>query len=133
MVGETNVDDLMDNIISKLSKPPSCMYPTDRADQLPGEQAKTGFEQYLQTLKVSKVRSLEDIIQFNKDNADLEFDHGMFPPGATIRATWAEHTQTTARINRDWSFCSRWQSQTKTSPRRLATAGNGLPLKELTR
>ncbi|KAM5347848.1 hypothetical protein ACJ41O_007672 [Fusarium nematophilum] len=57
MIGDTNVDDLMDIIIR--------------------QQGKDGFERYLNTLEVSKVRTLEEIIQFNERHADIELHNGI--------------------------------------------------------
>lgn len=80
MIGDTNVDDLMNVIISKyferthhasnwlsnLISPPSLE-----------QQGKNGFERYLNSLEVSRVRTLEEIIKFNEDNADIELHNGM--------------------------------------------------------
>lgn len=80
MIGDTNVDDLMNTMISKyfertpharnwfsnLLSPPSLV-----------QQGKNGFERYLNSLEVSKVRTLEGIIKFNEDNAGIEFHKGM--------------------------------------------------------
>ncbi|KAJ4255899.1 hypothetical protein NW757_004522 [Fusarium falciforme] len=57
MIGDTNVDDLMDKIIR-------C-------------QGKNGIERYLKALKFSKVRTLEQILKFNEDHAEVELDKGM--------------------------------------------------------
>ena len=54
--GGTKVDDLMDDIIRS--------------------QARAGCESYLRTLDKSKVTTLTDIIKFNIENADQEFDEG---------------------------------------------------------
>ncbi|KAL6353553.1 hypothetical protein LRP88_14049 [Fusarium phalaenopsidis] len=59
MIGDTNVDDLMDKIIR-------C-------------QGKNGIERYLKALKFSKVRTLEQILQFNEDHAEVELDKGYCP------------------------------------------------------
>lgn len=54
--GGTNVDGLIDDIIRS--------------------QARAGCEYYLESLEDSKPKSLEDIIEYNKDYADKEFDEG---------------------------------------------------------
>ncbi|EEU40698.1 uncharacterized protein NECHADRAFT_76112 [Fusarium vanettenii 77-13-4] len=56
MIGDISVDDLMDKIIR-------C-------------QGKNGIERYLKALKFSKVRTLEEILQFNEDHAEVELDKG---------------------------------------------------------
>ena len=38
---------------------------------------KNGFDRYLKTLTTSRVRTLEDIIKFNEEHADVEFHKGM--------------------------------------------------------
>ncbi|KAF4513450.1 hypothetical protein G6O67_000720 [Ophiocordyceps sinensis] len=59
MIGDTNVDDLTDSIIR--------------------QQAKAGFERYLKALKFSKVRSLEEVIEFNQAHANVEFNNDYCP------------------------------------------------------
>jgi amidase len=53
----TNVDDLMDDVMRS--------------------QARAGCEDYLGTLDGCDMKSLEDIIEFNKANAGKEFDNSM--------------------------------------------------------
>jgi amidase len=55
--GGTNVDDLMDDIMRS--------------------QARAGCEYYLGTLDGCDMKSLEDIIEFNKATAAKEFDDSM--------------------------------------------------------
>jgi amidase len=57
--GGTNVDDLMDNILRS--------------------QARAGCEYYLGTLEDCNVKTMSDIIAFNKANAEKEFDDGNTP------------------------------------------------------
>ncbi|KAM4063679.1 amidase [Hirsutella rhossiliensis] len=59
MIGDTNVDDVMDSIIR--------------------QQAKAGFERFLKALKFSKVRSLDEVIEFNQAHADVEFNKDYCP------------------------------------------------------
>ncbi|KAK7403996.1 hypothetical protein QQX98_010223 [Neonectria punicea] len=59
MIGDTNVDDLIDIILK--------------------QQGKNRFERYLKTLQVSKVRTLEEIIHFNEDHENVEFHEGYCP------------------------------------------------------
>ncbi|CAM1505655.1 Fc.00g112920.m01.CDS01 [Cosmosporella sp. VM-42] len=59
MIGDTNVDDLMDIIIK--------------------HQGKNGSERFLKDLEFSKVRTLEDVVKFNNDHSDVEFDKDYCP------------------------------------------------------
>jgi amidase len=56
--GETHVDDLMYDIMRS--------------------QARAGCEYYLGTIDGCDIRSIEDIIEFNKANAEKEFDDGKY-------------------------------------------------------
>lgn len=80
MIGDTNVDDLMDIIISKYFEQThhgSNSLGNLLSPSLLEQQGKNGFERYLKSLEVSKVRTLEEIIHFNEDNADIELHNGM--------------------------------------------------------
>lgn len=46
------------------------------AHRCTGSQAREGCESYLKGLEASKVRDLQDIIKFNEDNKEIEFDAG---------------------------------------------------------
>lgn len=39
-------------------------------------QAKNGIDRYLNDLIYSDVRSLDDIVRFNDEHSDIEFDKG---------------------------------------------------------
>ena len=74
MIGDNNVDDLIDIIISTCRVEATDFW-ADNSDS-PEHQAKNGFERFLQDLEFSNVRTLEDVVKFNNDHADVEFDQG---------------------------------------------------------
>ncbi|KAK6211552.1 hypothetical protein QIS74_10816 [Colletotrichum tabaci] len=59
MVEDVNIDDLMYEIINK--------------------QAKAGIERFLKGSRFSKVRTLEDVMAFNEEHADVEFHKDFCP------------------------------------------------------
>lgn len=43
---------------------------------LQDQEAKSGIERFLQFFEYSKVRTLNDLVKFNDEHADVEFDKG---------------------------------------------------------
>ncbi|KPM45951.1 hypothetical protein AK830_g653 [Neonectria ditissima] len=87
MVGNTNIDDLMDIIIK--------------------QQGKNGFERYLKTLEVSKVRTLEEIIQFNRDHEAVEF-HKDYSPNQDGLTGLVKESKPDADVSEWLEHCKRW-------------------------
>ncbi|KAJ4226433.1 hypothetical protein NW759_005020 [Fusarium solani] len=87
MIGDTNVDDLMDKIIR-------C-------------QGKNGIERYLKALKFSKVRTLEEILQFNEDHAEVELDKGYCPNQGGLSGLVTE-SKPDAEVSGWLEECKRW-------------------------
>ncbi|KAJ9137774.1 Amidase signature domain [Coniochaeta hoffmannii] len=87
MVGDINVDDLMDNIIK--------------------EQVKNGFDRYLKTLTTSRVRTLEEIIQFNEEHADVEF-HKDYCPNQDGLIERVKESKPDAEAGELLKHCERW-------------------------
>ncbi|CZR55425.1 related to glu/asp-tRNA amidotransferase subunit A [Phialocephala subalpina] len=59
---------------------------------------KTTLEEYLQTLGLSKIRTLDDLIRFNKDYKDLELSHGYASQDQLVAA--AEANMSTGQHDR---------------------------------
>ncbi|OAG19567.1 amidase signature enzyme [Alternaria alternata] len=86
--GGTNVDDLMDDIMRS--------------------QARAGCEYYLSTLEDCNMKTMSDIIEFNKANAEKEFDDVFCPNQngllkAQEMSMSAEETQKNLNICKDWA------------------------------
>ncbi|KAI8685508.1 hypothetical protein NCS55_00223300 [Fusarium keratoplasticum] len=87
MIGDTNVDDLMDKIIR-------C-------------QGKNGIERYLKALKFSKVGTLEQILQFNEDHAEVELDKGYCPNQGRLSGLVTE-SKPDEEVSEWLEECKRW-------------------------
>lgn len=88
MVGELNIDSIMDVIIGKCAAHPKC-FDLDllnclETNQEPARQSKNGIERSLQELEYSKVRTLQDVIAFNEQHPDAEFDKDYCPPNDNL-------------------------------------------------
>ncbi|KAH6995912.1 amidase signature domain-containing protein [Ilyonectria sp. MPI-CAGE-AT-0026] len=87
MIGDTNVDDLMNIMIM--------------------QQGKNGFERYLNSLEVSKVRTLAEIIKFNEDNADIEL-HKDYSPNQDLLTKLLNDSKPDEDVSEWLEHCKRW-------------------------
>lgn len=79
LIGDTNIGELMYTIISELP----CKTPHGRKMTLltsryglQDQEAKSGIDRFLESFEYSKVRTLDDLVRFNDEHADIEFDKG---------------------------------------------------------
>lgn len=78
-IGDTNIGELMYTIISGFpyKRPYGCkMTLLNSPHGLQDQEAKSGIDRFLQFFEYSKVRTLEDLVRFNDEHADVEFDKG---------------------------------------------------------
>lgn len=79
-IGDKNIDELMYTIISGF--PYEIAHGRDMilltsSNRKQDQEAKSGIGQFLQFFEHSKVRTLNDLVEFNEEHADIEFDKGL--------------------------------------------------------
>jgi len=78
-VGDTNIGELMYTIISgllSLTPRGGKMNLLTYLSGLQDQEAKSDIDRFLQFFEYSKVRTLNDLVKFNDEHADVEFDKG---------------------------------------------------------